>query len=167
MYIIKEQCKATSSDGPSCFTTDDEYFKIGKITLSKTPLSLIDDGAIVLVTNKVGKVIHRIFHEHIYTIHYIKRGAPAQNRLVYLREDNDLYIFGLDANKKANTNINVSYIPSIRDMGLNDDDDYPLGDNLAPQVLDRVTEIAFNELYYGIEDTINDGAQTKMGQTTK
>jgi hypothetical protein len=100
----------------------------------------------VHVTNNVGKEVHRVTHDDLDTLEFLRLSRPSQSKMVYHREDKDLIISGLSSNFEGLPKLKVAYVRSIRDWELQDTDAYPIGENLVPELLERVEEVARREL---------------------
>lgn len=160
-YIEREECLLVSAEDVPCIDDADDCWERKLATMTGVPLFLIGDEGMVHVTNHVGEEIHRVLHDDLWILSRMRLSKPSQGKLVYHREGQNIIIDGIPANNKGYTKIRIAYVRSIRDWSLSDSDEYPLSDNLVPDVLNAVEEIAIRELdpRFGIDDRINDGTQ--------
>ena len=160
-YISREECKLISTEDVPCIDDEDNCWERKVATLTGTPLFLIGDEGMIHVTNSVGEEIHRVLHDDLQTLKNMRLSRPSQRKLVYHREGNNIVIDGLAQNYNGLPKIRVAFVRSIRDWAIADQDAYPISDNLVPDLLANVEEIARRELAMELsfEDETNDGTQ--------
>jgi hypothetical protein len=126
------------------------------ITLTKKPLSLFKDSAIINVWTEEYLPVYKSRIENFSWVQDLKYAKPDLKHLVYYRLNDKLIIKGLNYKNLDTDNFIVDYIPSAADQELSESDDLPITDDLLPMLLEMTEDIARRELF-GVQDQMNDG----------
>lgn len=155
-FVIPESCKPLNSETDPCIDDDKERIYI---RLKREPMDIYKDRAIVRVITNEGSFINKARLSTIDVIHNLNFAKPAINNLVYYRDGKTkLVIEGIPQEMKNVVEILVWYVPKEDILCLDDDDEVSIPNELLPEILQAVEDIARRELH-GPEDKKNDGDQ--------
>lgn len=153
IYLLVEDNKtATVEDITMLEDCDDRTF----ITLTKTPMSLINDYGVVRVITEEGTMVNNVPVEELDTISKLTFGKPSRENLLYTRVDSRIYIHGLKRQHVGILKFSVTYIPTPEISTLADGDTVKLSDSLAALVSEAVEKMALKEIYQVDPDQEND-----------
>lgn len=155
-FVIQESCKPLNSETDPSIDDDKERIYI---RLKKVPMEVYKDRAVVRVITNEGSFINKGRLSTIDTIHHLNYAKPSITNLVYYRDGKTkLVIEGIPLELRDVVEIIVWYVPKEDLLCLADDDEVSIPNELLPEILQAVEDIARRELY-GPEDKENDGDQ--------
>jgi hypothetical protein len=153
IYILLEDNKTASVED---VTMLEDCYDRTYITLTKTPMTLLNDYGIVRVITEEGTMVNNVPIEELDTISKLTFGRPSRENLLYTRVDSKLYIHGLKSKHVGILKFSVAYIPTIEISSLANSDTVKLSDTLAAIISESVEKMALKELYQIDPDEQND-----------
>jgi hypothetical protein len=166
--LVENELKTNTFVSSVYLTTPDESLTISEetrsdlenpryyITLTKPPLSIPDDGAILKVLTSDLEPVHRTTIEELDSLKRLHFAKPSQNNLVYWTRGQRLYIEGATERIQEDYTVDVYYIYSYASNSPAETDEFKISEGLISVLLDLVEEIARRE-FASDRDLINDG----------
>lgn len=153
-YVRSEKCRALNQEVLDCVEDDKERLYI---VLSKPPLELLGDRAIIRVKTNTGDTAHKARLSTIDFIEHLEFAKPGLDNLVYYRDGKQkLVICGVPKALKESLDFFVWYVPQTNLECFSDNEEVPIANDMLDELLARVEDIARRQMS-GAPDLENDG----------
>lgn len=154
-YIINEKCKALNTESLTCVDDDKERLYL---RLSKPPLEILGDRAIVRVKTNTGDTTYKARLSTIDFIEKLEFAKPSLDNLVYYRDGSDMLVIkGIPRALRDTVEFFVWYVPQTNLECFGDNEEIPIANYMLPALLDAVEDIARRQMYGSLSDVTNDG----------
>jgi hypothetical protein len=150
-YQIREVHEAAAEDLSDTEEEDERIY----LTLDYQPMSLLNDLGVQRVLSQDGVQVLRTRSENADWIKDLKWGKPSVKAPVFYRDSRKIILEG--ASYKNPKPWIVYYIPTATSQELEMEDDLVISDELLPDLLMRVSEMARQEMYGSVADNENNG----------
>jgi len=139
-YFETEDCLDVQEQTRECDDCD-RFF----ISITKQPMSLLDDMGVIKVTTD-GIIVYKTRLEAIEWMNDLPYTKSSKNNITYSRNNKQLILNGVKSTS-FNSTFSVLYIPSATSQTLSITDDLKIHDSLIPLLLEAVEEVAKREVY--------------------
>jgi len=127
------------------------------ITLTRDVMWLPGDRGIVRITDDRGVNLTYTTEKNIETMRSLPFAAPTKQKQVAYREERNIFIEVISEVGIDFFEYDVYYIPKAEGQGISDTADYPLEEELVPELTERVLVKALRQQGEGVGDLENDG----------
>lgn len=158
VYIDRETCKQIVEEDVACVDEADE--RMG-FELTGTVLDTDNDNGVVLVMTDEDQEVYKASLQTLPMLKLMTYTAPTSELLLWSRQGTKIFIDGFVAADLDFNNITVYFIKKIDFKTLGEDDVVPISDRILPTVIERVVELAKDQMYGSQADKTNDGTDVK------
>jgi len=154
-YYASDLCLVPAKLADSCADcpNKDRYH----VTLTRDVIWLPRDCGIVRITDDRGNNLAFTNERDIEIFRDLPFSAPSPKNQVAYRENRRIFIEELTESAITFFRYDITYIPKAEGQGLADTADYPLEDELIPELISQVTILGLSQMRQGIGDLENDG----------
>jgi len=154
-YFESDLCLVPALLADSCADCPDKNRY--HVTLTRDVMWLPRDCGIIRVTDDRGNNLAFTNERDIEIFRDLPFSAPTAKNQVAYRENRRIFIEKLTSSAINFFRYDITYVPKAAGQGLLDTDDYPLEDELVPDLIEAVTAIGLAQMNLGTGDLENDG----------